>query len=93
METTVQNKYNLHLVGPRRARVVCDINEIYLDDPGRGTPIMVYWEDYSGTFCCCRNEGEIDGVQLPRSIRDWLRSIEDTVSDWHADALEIKRKG
>jgi len=81
----------LTLVGPRGAKVVCDINEVFPEDPGQGTPSMVYWKNYSGTFCCCLNECEIDGHELPASIHDWLQKINDAVIDWQFKAFDKVR--
>lgn len=79
------------LVGPRGAKVVCDINQVFPADPGQGTPSMVYWKDHSGTFSCCINECEIDGYELPVSIHEWLHSIHETIIDWEFYAFDKKR--
>lgn len=58
--------------------VVADKSEVYPDDPGNGTPLMVHaFGNYHGTFNCAIMEGEVDGYQIPDDVYQWLESIEE----------------
>lgn len=78
----------LTMVGPRGSKVICDVRQVFPADPGRGTPSMLYWKGYSGTFACCINEGMVDTYPLPESIREWLLDIQDIVIDWEIHAFD-----
>lgn len=67
-----------------RYRVVMDASEIFPDDPGRGTPLMVYGpKNASATFTCALCEGELDDyAKLPENVWKWLDDVSDTVYEW-----------
>lgn len=76
------------LTGPGGMRVVLDAKEIHPDDPGAGTPAMVYlpFGRGSATYWCALNEGAVDTPNgdcelLPRQIR-WLEEIENEITEW-----------
>jgi hypothetical protein len=63
-----------------RYSVVLDSSEIYEEDPGNGTPEMVYYKDgkfeASATLNCVLGEGELmsgdDMMIVPERFLDWL---------------------
>lgn len=65
-------------------RIVLDSSEIFPDDPGQGTPAMVYVVDRhaSATYWCALNEGEIEDVQLTTTQSNWLELQENNVSEF-----------
>jgi hypothetical protein len=72
-------------VGTSSLWVVCDKSEVFEDDPGRGTPAMVYRVDRSGevlesaTFWCALDNG-LDGYELTNAQDQWLSSIQNKVN-------------
>jgi hypothetical protein len=76
---TMKPKFSLHKHG---LRVDFDAAEIFPEDPGAGTPVMVYTCGNSATYNCARNEGEVDTVRLTQTQIDWLWQIEEEVWDW-----------
>jgi len=63
--------------------VELDKNEIYPNDPGMGTPVMIYLRGgASGSWNCVISEGEVEGHPLTRSQSAWLESIAPTVWAW-----------
>lgn len=72
-------------------RVEFDSAEIFPDDPGNGTPVMVYASYFvrgyvypksaSGTYNCVVNEGMCGDVDVPDSIMHWLESLEDEIEE------------
>lgn len=63
-------------------RVDFNADEIFPDDPGAGTPVMVWLGRDSATYNCARNEGEVDTVRLNQQQIDWLWEIEEDVWYW-----------
>jgi hypothetical protein len=78
-------------IGPRGYRLVMDSKEIIPDDPGAGTPAMVYGpRDTSGTFWCVLDTGEIDGtVEVPSDVMRWLDGLALKVDEF----MELHAKG
>jgi len=73
-----------------RYRIELDASEIYPDDPGNGTPAMVYGPTgASGTYECVLDNGEMDShsgaVEVPPSVQRWLDDMFDHVSDFLDD--------
>ena len=62
------------LNGPNGIRIELDSDEIYPDDPGAGTPVMVYLGEYSGTFYCVWDTGEIECGEktLSKTHQNWI---------------------
>ncbi len=63
-------------------QVILDKTQVFPDDPGQGTPAMVYNErGASATLTCAMNEGELDNSktgymnQLTEKQVDWLWEI------------------
>ena len=71
------------LRGPMGYTLVLDPAEIIPDDPGAGTPALVYdpTRRRSSTYWCAVTTGECDCYELPASVHDWLASdrIQDKV--------------
>ena len=74
--------------------LVMDPAEIFPDDPGAGTPLMVYGPKESGaTYDCASitgwlNEGESNAVELSDAVMRWLNSdaVDTAIADfWEAN--------
>jgi hypothetical protein len=70
-----------------KLRIELDRDEVFPDDPGNGTPAMVYVTDKqgkqcSGTFWCANDTGEVDYVELSEAQLTWLRDQEDEVYEF-----------
>jgi hypothetical protein len=66
-----------------RLCVQLDRRQVFLDDPGAGTPALVWINGNSGTYWCVCDTGELmDGPELtPNEVR-WLHSINDEVDSF-----------
>lgn len=75
------------LTGPQGWSVTLDAAEIFPDDPGNGTPVMVYapFHRGSGTFGRATDTGEVDDartggiIEIPERVLRWLEG--DTVGE------------
>ena len=78
------NKKTLN--GPGGIRIVLDKAEVIPDDPGQGTPAMVYLLDKSATYWCASGEGEVTGNRGTRQLTPeqckWLNDQEDAVTEF-----------
>lgn len=66
-------------------RVELDSAQIFPNDPGAGTPAMVYSPSgASGTYWCVADTGEIDcgAEECDPAVAEWLNSIEDQVNEF-----------
>ena len=73
------------LTGPKNYKVILDTAEVFLDDPGQGTPAIVKAPNGStGTYWCVTGEGEIgdNGASVPAAVLKWLDSVEDEINDF-----------
>ena len=68
--------------GPDGLRVEFNADEIFPNDPGQGTPVLVCLGRETATFCCALNEGEVDGIRLSPAQMLFLESIEEFVWDF-----------
>ena len=68
--------------GPAGLSVRFDSTEIFPDDPGQGTPVLVFLGKESSTFCCALNEGEVDGIRLSQAQIAFLETLETLVWDF-----------
>lgn len=62
-----------------RWKVVLDQSQVYEDDPGQGTPAMVYGpNDSSGTYFAAVDTGEIicgtNDEKIPGNVMRWLET-------------------
>lgn len=69
--------------------VVLDKSEVFKDDPGNGTPAMVYnMSGASATYNCAVNEGELENNytgnmnQLSEKQIEWLIEIESEINNF-----------
>lgn len=84
----------MNIVTHRRGRllVTLDPGEIFPDDPGAGTPVMVFLSpcgvltnghptnySASATWHCASEAGDIEGYELSNEEIAWLNSLEDEV--------------
>jgi hypothetical protein len=74
-----------NLIGPGGVRIELDPSQVFLDDPGAGTPAMVYlpFGRGSGTYWCACDTGEVDGEPLltDRQV-EWLNEQNTLVNDY-----------
>jgi hypothetical protein len=73
-------------------RIELDLDEVYPDDPGNGTPAMVYvkhpkFGECSGTYWRVLDTGEVDGprselVELTPEQVAWIGDQEDEVNEF-----------
>jgi hypothetical protein len=67
-------------------RVELDTDEVIPDNPGEGTPAMVYGpRGASATYSCASDTGEVLdndclSVAIPLDVQRWLESIETDVN-------------
>lgn len=65
------------LFGPKGVRLELDRSQVFEEDPGQGTPALVYYKEGCSTYWCACGEGYIDGgrkgeIKLPESVLNWL---------------------
>lgn len=75
------------LRGPNGMRLELDSREVIVDDPGAGTPAMVYKGDHSATFFCAVDTGELSGtrpelIHLNDAEIAWLDQQWETVDNF-----------
>lgn len=64
-------------------RIEFDKEQIFKDDPGQGTPVLVCLESgETGTWNCVTSEGEVDGVALSPEQKEWLDGMTPEVERW-----------
>lgn len=68
-----------------RWKLEADREQVFPDDPGNGTPLLVIAPNgETGTLQCCLGEGEVsgDGQEIPEKVYRWLEKMEQPASDW-----------
>jgi hypothetical protein len=79
--SVMKTRFTKH--GPNGLRVEFDANEIFPNDPGQGTPVLVCLGRETASFCCALNEGEVGGsVRLSPAQLAFLESLEEFVWDF-----------
>lgn len=75
--------------GPDGWTVVADRHQVFPDDPGQGTPLMVLSPlgSASGTLARVLDTAETDTNQgnllpVPGRVMAWLNQIEDEANEW-----------
>jgi hypothetical protein len=65
-------------------RLELDSDEIIANDPGAGTPALVYGPDkQTATFWCALSSGELgDGTEIPAPVMKWLDRMTETVDNF-----------
>lgn len=85
------------LCGPGGIRIVLDASEIFPDDPGNGTPAMVYlpFGRGSATYWCAQGEGVVlsdkhGEIELTDEQKEWLNddSVDRAIAQW----IDIRAK-
>jgi hypothetical protein len=59
-----------------------DETEIFPDNPGNGTPAMVYVGENSATYWCALGTGEVDMYTLSERQMRWLDAQNDIVAEF-----------
>lgn len=69
------------LHGPAGLRIELDSEQIFPDNPGAGTPAMVYRGRYSATYDCAYRLGELDcgTCELSAEDMEWIDNQFDIV--------------
>jgi hypothetical protein len=67
------------LTGPDGVQLILDPAEIFPDDPGNGTPVMVRYKGGCASYNCATNEGEVDAgrrgfIKISEAALEWLQS-------------------
>ena len=77
---------NKTLTGPHGVALVLDSEQVFPDDPGNGTPAIVYYKQCTATYWCALGEGEVQPIlmnervrKLPKVVLDWLQKQESEV--------------
>lgn len=65
-------------------RLELDSREIVPDDPGAGTPALLWGPNkQTATFWCALDSGELgDGSEIPESVMKWLDRMVPTVENF-----------
>jgi hypothetical protein len=78
-------------------KLVLDQQQIFPEDPGLGTPAMVYLKTKDGTVCstywCYLGEGTVDCYELTDAQMAWLNKHEEmvyTITDAWYDLAQAK---
>jgi len=86
MQTNITLERKQKIKGPDRLILELDADEIYPDDPGMGTPVLVSipsdFDRVFASFECAVNELEIEGFTLTDAQINWLNDIEYAVNTW-----------
>lgn len=87
------------LRGPEGVTLELDSHEIYPEDPGQGTPAMVYktvnGRLYMATLTCAEMTGELcadrgGAIELSETVCDWLGSdkVQEEVEEMYAASTD-----
>lgn len=70
--------------GPRGIRIELDLDQVFPDNPGEGTPAMVHLGSDSGTYWCAIETGELSskGSYLDDDQCSWLNSKQTDVEEF-----------
>lgn len=86
--------------GPKGIKLTLDAAQIFIDNPGMGTPRLVEYRGETMTFdCAMSNVGEIipeaDSYEDAQWAYDWLGKISDDTDSWldyHYNRIESSVK-
>lgn len=83
------------LHGPGCIKIVLDRSQVFVNDPGAGTPAMVSRKigrhEYTASYDCAHQTGELLGLQggigLTTAQAEWLDAVEDELTEflWPTD--------
>lgn len=83
MKTTeITMRARQRIKGPDGLILRLNAREVFPDDPGQGTPVIVEFKDGVSTFNCAQSEGEVEGYDLTSKQVDWLNDMEYAVDVW-----------
>lgn len=68
------------LYGPGGIKLVLDAEEIHPDDPGMGTPMLVWLRGESMTLNCAEDNSRDLGCNEEQT--EWIWEISDAANDW-----------
>ena len=77
------------IYGPGSVRIELDSSQVVPDDPGAGTPAMVFAPQGSGTYWCVLDTGEVDDSTLTPEQYKWISSKEDYVTEFYEEAYRM----
>ena len=60
------------LSGPCGVKLHLDLDEVFPDDPGAGTPALVEYQGHFGTWWCVTDTADCDGRTVPAKVMKWL---------------------
>ena len=76
----------------KRWRVVFESSQVFPDDPGNGTPAMVYAPGGdSATYNCAADTGECNDTPIPLHIMSWLEKLEEEIEACFERAEEERK--
>lgn len=72
------------LDGPDGMKVEFDASQVFPEDPGQGTPVLVVLKNKeTASWNCAINEGEtVDGTKFTEKQKSWLNNITPWVDAW-----------
>ncbi len=76
------NETKKTLRGPGGIRIELDRSEVFPNDPGNGTPALVYCRGNTATYWCACGEGEVDGIMLSEGQMEWLENQSYTIDSF-----------
>ena len=65
-----------------RLKVVLDKSQVFPEDPGQGTPAMVYFGNHSGSYYCAVATGLVDDHELTQEQVAWLDGLGEKIHDY-----------
>ena len=73
--------------GPSGIKIELDSTQVFPDDPGAGTPAMVYLNEYCATYWCACGEGELlsdrrGTKRLTPDQLNWLERKDEEVTNF-----------
>lgn len=97
MSRIIHSNPNQVINGPKGIRLELDASEIFPDDPGMGTPRLVWVGKESMTLdCAMDNVGEIipdaKTFEDAKWAYDWLKSLSDDADKWLDCQYKLKQK-
>ena len=78
------------IAGPEGYSIDLDPSQIFPDNPGEGTPAIVYSKGWkrSASYWCAVETGEVDGVEISPKVVAWLEDLEGTIEAMMEEADE-----
>ncbi len=70
------------ILGPGGVQIELDKDQVFPDDPGNGTPAIVRYCGHTATYWCAWDTMEVDGVDLPPRVWEWLDSKDTEINEF-----------